>query len=263
MTDNKTRSKEQTDEFKELRDLWHVLRSIHAEKGIDTVEVGNVWAGAIRDSFSRWASEKSLDELCRAGCSPIALALAFRLGDLAVSLVGKWKASVGSTRRRNQTIRALKKAADILGNLMKSFANAIVKDTEGILSPKPQEQLRDWIVTGQNAEWPKNAPAPHPATTIRALRFYASTLQMFESLPKEMQGVSSYTVPKYLISAYVKRATGNFHDAHVSALIGSALGKVYDETTHRVWRSRNYKQLDKHLGWLAEILFGIGVVAVR
>jgi len=84
---------------------------------------------------------------------------------------------------------------------------------------------------------------------------------MFYAVSEETQAHSSDSIPKYLISAYVKRATGDFHDAQVSALIGSALGTgTCDETAHRMWRSRNYAQLEQEYSSLADLLMGIGVV---
>lgn len=58
---------------------------------------------------------------------------------------------------------------------------------------------------------------------------------------------------------------GSFlHDVEVSALIGSALGREgYDETAHRMWRSRNYERLEKGNSSLVQILLGIGVVTAR
>jgi hypothetical protein len=84
---------------------------------------------------------------------------------------------------------------------------------------------------------------------------------MVEALSAETQAHSAESLPKYLLSAYVKQATGDFHDREVSALIGSALGTgIYDETAHRMWRSRNYEQLDKTSSALANLLLGFGVV---
>jgi len=108
--------------------------------------------------------------------------------------------------------------------------------------------------------WPKSAPAPHPSVTIRALRFYASSLRKFDRISNDTGISSSDMLAKYAISAYVHRASGGFHDAEVSTLIGAVLRSVYDETAHRMWRSRNYERIDVGFSFLPNLLVGIGVV---
>lgn len=53
---------------------------------------------------------------------------------------------------------------------------------------------------------------------------------------------------------------GTAATTHVSALIGAALGTVYQEDAHRMWRFRNYEHLDIGHSKLVELLVGLGVV---
>jgi hypothetical protein len=110
------------------------------------------------------------------------------------------------------------------------------------------------------ATWSKDT-APHPATTIQALRQYVSFLRKFSSLAEETRISSTDMLWKYVFSAYVKRATGGFYDAQVSALVGAVLNDVYDETAHRMWRSRNYERMDADFSFLAKLLISIGFVS--
>lgn len=44
-------------------------------------------------------------------------------------------------------------------------------------------------------------------------------------------------------------------------MIGAAIGTDYDETAHRMWRSRHYKQIDKNFSNIAELFTDFGVVS--
>jgi hypothetical protein len=232
-------------------------------KGLDLRQLVHLAAMQKRKSLVQWASEADFDELCQDGCSEVSLALTLWGIEVSQSIEQTWRSAVPSARRRRQTIRILEKAADVLEEIQNSFVTAIPQEVKKSLPDNPRKSLPSdlEIISTAKIEWPEYAPAPHPATTIRALRLYAGALGMFHAMSEETQAHSSDSVPKYLISAYVKRATGDFHDAQVSALIGSALGReIYDETAHRMWRSRNYEQLEKEYSSLAEFLMGIGVV---
>jgi hypothetical protein len=65
---------------------------------------------------------------------------------------------------------------------------------------------------------------------------------------------------KYVLASYVKRSTGRFHDRNVSALIGALTqSSDFNEVAQRMWRSRNYKRLDKHFSWIAALLVAMSV----
>jgi hypothetical protein len=176
-----------------------------------------------------------------------------------------WRSTIGTTRRRDQVVGALLKAADALEEVHERFITALLQDMRVSLDNDLRSMLGD-DPTSPNmpstfAKWPNNAPAPHPATVVKALRLYARALGMFDTISKETQAHSAESFPRYLISAYVKRATGSFHDRDVSTLIGSVVcSPTYDEIAHRMWRSRNYKKLEKEFSFLTELLVGIGVV---
>ena len=198
-----------------------------------------------------WSAEADFDKLCGKGCSEVSLALALRCFRVAQSVERVWRKAVPSARRRQQVGRALDNAADAVEELQNALNLAVLEESKNPPEENPREsapsdrQILN-IVSRMEPEWPPNAPAPSPATMIRALRLYARTLNLFQSISQDTQAHSPDSIPRYLISGYVKRATGEFNDALVATLIGSTLGTgIYDETAHRMWRSRNYKRLEK------------------
>lgn len=250
-------------DYSDLRTLWETYCSIHAENDLDIRAMWHRWAKEQRDSLREWSAETSFDALCENGCAALPLAITVASYQPLSALEKKWRLVVGPPRERDQKIRVLEKAATVLQELQISYADAVASDQKDLLHPEVLEWFRRELISPSHLDvrWPKNATAPHPATVVRSLRRYASCLRMFEAIGDESHVGSTDTLSRYFVSAYVKRATGAFHDAEVSALIGAGLRTSYDETAHRVWRSRNYDRIDTQLSGLVEMLFGFGVVS--
>jgi hypothetical protein len=250
------------DEFSELKQFWETYCSIYAGKGVDVAQMWTDWAKSKRDSLKEWSAEGNFDGLCESGCAPLILAVTVASFRPLGAFERQWRLIVGNSRKRDQKVLALEKAATALEELQNSFAVAVVSTEQGSLQPEILQWLRQELTCPSDlaTTWPKSAPAPHPATVIRALRLYASFLGMFEAIADESHVGTTDTLSRYFVSAYVKRSTGGFHDEDVSALISATLRNSYDETAHRVWRSRNYERIDQELSGLVELLFGIGVV---
>lgn len=97
-----------------------------------------------------------------------------------------------------------------------------------------------------------------PTRIVSQLRFYIKFVNAAESIAADTENNSLAELLKYILSGYVNRATGRFHDRNVSGLIAEISGAVeYNEFAHRMWRSRNYDRLEKHLSGLVELLFAI------
>lgn len=248
-------------EHASLRRLWDNYLSIRAKQGIDMADEFHQWAIAKRDSLKKFGADRSFDELCRSGCQSLPLAMILASIRPLVSLEMKWREVLGSPRQQGQRIRALEKAAVALEDLQASFADAVLADYRRLVPPDMLESVRKELINPSDLEtiWPKTT-APHPATTIHTLRQYVSFLGKFGSIAEETRISSPDMLWKYTLSAYVKRATGGFYDAQVSALIGAVLNEVYDETAHRMWRSRNYERMDADFSFLAKLLISIGLV---
>jgi hypothetical protein len=95
---------------------------------------------------------------------------------------------------------------------------------------------------------------------VSELRFYIKFITLAERLSVYAESNSLTEICKYILAGYVKRSTGRFHDRNVSALIAVLTdSQGFDEVAHRMWRSRNYKRLDKHFSWIAALLVAMSV----
>jgi hypothetical protein len=239
-----------------LQNLWEVYREIFAHRGVDIAEQSAKWAEQKRQSLEEHGATGSFDHLCKHRCAKLPLAIAVGIVQPLRSSGKKWGKIMGATRQRDQKIRALEKAANVLEDLLGLVADELIVDTDGLMDTESRKALRKELVSPrENAlKSATNIYVPDPAITINALRTYASILKNTTASPDMFA--------KYLISAYVYRATGGFHDVEVSSLLGAAMGVFYDETAHRMWRNRNYRRLDKSLGSVADLLIDFGKVSV-
>jgi hypothetical protein len=237
-----------------VQKLWDVYCGIFDRRGVNLLKVSAEWAEEKRQSLKNFSAMGSFDNLCRYGCAAIPLAITFGTIRPIRTSVHKWQGIAGGIREREQKIRALEKAADVLEDLLGSVANQITADLRGSMDPESIDGLRDGLMS-PNQDGLKSISNNYfsdPAITMNALRQYASILENTNDSPD--------IFVRYLISAYVYRATREFHDAEVSALIGAAQGDDYEATAHKAWRNRNYDRLDANLGFLAEILMDLGRV---
>jgi hypothetical protein len=247
-------------EYVSLQGFWDAFCSASSRHGIFWPQFWDEWAKRKRESLKEWSAEASFDKLCMQGCRAIPLAITIEIIQRSPSFDSKWRGVIGSARQREQQIHSLEKAATVLESLLSSFADTILDDYRESLDADLFERVRKETVAPSNLEnWPTTV-LPHPATAIRALREYASILRLFYSFEQEIAVGSALIFSKYLISAYVNKATATFHDPEVSALIGASLRATYDETAHRMWRMRNYERIDEHLSRFADLLVAIGVV---
>lgn len=194
---------------------------MRAASGIDEAGLWREWTRQKRESLKEFAAVGSFDELCRSGCHAFPLAIALAIFQPLQSIESKWQLITGPSRRREQRIRLLEKSAAALEELQTAFVDAMMENPDRSIPPEFLMDLRKKLIYPSNLDtlWPKSAPAPHPATTIHALRFYASSLRKFGRIPDDTGISSSDMLSKYAISAYVQRATGGFHDAEVSTLV--------------------------------------------
>ena len=81
---------------------------------------------------------------------------------------------------------------------------------------------------------------PSPAKMAENLRVYALTVTLIPVLMEKTNARSIRDVERHLVTAYVKRVSGDWHDADVSAIIAAATGRPLDPDTQKKWRVRNY-----------------------
>lgn len=78
----------------------------------------------------------------------------------------------------------------------------------------------------------------------------------------EVDSLSEFA--RYLLVAYVTRATDTFNDRQLSGLLAKLKGpRDYSEEAQRMWRFRNKRRLDKHFNRIADMLLDLGVVISR
>jgi hypothetical protein len=99
---------------------------------------------------------------------------------------------------------------------------------------------------------------------VSELRFYCGFLNMADEVAAEAKVRSISDVTKYILTAYVRRATGHPQDKRVSGLLAEVIGPVtFTEDAHRAWRNRNYKRLEGHFSPLIDYLYTLGEVIAR
>jgi len=96
--------------------------------------------------------------------------------------------------------------------------------------------------------------APGPRQMAAHLRTYQSFASAVPSLMEFANIRNVRDVERHIPTAYVKSATGEWHDREVAALISAATGTNLDEGAHRVWRHRNFSEICVPLGTLWDIV---------
>ncbi|MBB5328425.1 hypothetical protein [Tunturiibacter gelidoferens] len=244
-----------------LQNLWDVYRSTFASRSdiarrLDIADFFAKWAEQKRLAFKRDGAMGSFDDLCRYGCKKLPLAIVVGMKEPVRSFGEKWQKIMGPTRQREQKIKALEKAADALEEVLSSVVDVLTLDFVGSMNPESIKAIRRALITpDQNSLRPAiYSHVQDPAITISALRTYASILKYTTVTSPDM-------FARYLISAYVWRATGDFHDEEVSSLIAAGRDDVYDAQAHKMWRKRNYQRLNESLGSFADLLVDFGKVS--
>jgi hypothetical protein len=220
--------------------FWSSYRELRMAKGFDPDLVLKEWAAEQEKSLTSPGPRKEFAELCKDGCLPQGLALLVALLRSSPLLETFWVEMVGSPNKRDKTARTLEKAAQTLEAL---FGDIVASEK-----------------TSKNEALSKMGRLPI-SSVISELRFYVRFVNFARSLSADTGTRSPAELSKYLLSSYVKRMTGRFHDKSVSYLIEEVFGlQDYNEVAQRMWRLRNYRRLDKHFSWITNILVAMSVV---
>jgi hypothetical protein len=219
--------------------FWNAYRDLQRAKGYDPDLVLKEWAKEQEKSLTSPGPREEFAELCKDGCLPQGLALLVAILRYSPMLETYWVEIVGNPDKRDKTARALEKAAQTL--------EAVFGDI--VASEKSKKEVLSKI---------GRLPI---SSVISELRFHIQVVNFARSLSADTGTRSPAELSKYLLSSYVKRMTGRFHDRSVSGLIGAVLGsQEYDEVAQRMWRSRNYRRLDKHFAWMTNLLVAVSAV---
>jgi hypothetical protein len=231
--------KPRIEELQDERTFWNTVRETGLAKGIDVDQELKVWAADQAKRLASPGAREEFAELCQGGCTPQVLAVIVVLMRNSPGLEIFWKTVMGPAPKRQKTTRTLEKAAATLEEIFGGFI-ALADQDATIFTKMGRIPL---------------------SRVVSELRFYIRLTNLVESVRKKTGSHSLAEVSKYLLSSYVRRMTGNFHDRNISGLVAELTGSVeHTEVAHRMWRSRNYRRLDKHYSWMTNILVAASVV---
>jgi hypothetical protein len=220
--------------------LWTTYREIRRARGIDIVRIYQELAAEQKNCLISPGGREDFAELCEDGCFPIALAAIVALIGYAPVLGGFWTEIVGNPDNREKIARNLENAAQSIESL---FGQAITLEKEG-----------------KETGFTKIGRLPF-SQIVSELRFYIRFINFAQSFSADTEMRSPIELGKYLLTSYVKRMTGRFHDRSVSTLVGEITNSVeYNEVAHRMWRMRNYRRIEKHFSWITRFLVAMSVV---
>ena len=228
------------DDFEVEQDFWNAIRQMYG-KAIDIDKFLAEWTHEQAEKLASDEAKAYFDTLCAAGCPRQVLAFVVALLRFAPCIENFWTEVVGRPRKRERVVRVFETAASTIEEAFKEMIEA--ED-----SVRPQTF----------------ALFDRPSHVAGQLRLYCRIINFAETLSTDTEARSIREMVRFVLSSYVKRATGRFHDKEVSALIGAVEGRVdYDEVAHRMWRNRNYPRLSKHLSKATDFLFAMGTVIAR
>jgi hypothetical protein len=220
--------------------FWSSYRELRRARGFDPDLVLKEWTAELKKSLTSPGPREEFAELCKDGCLPQALALLVAMLRYSPMLETYWVEMVGNPDKRDKTARTLEKAAQTLETL---FGDIVASEK-----------------SGKNEMLPKIGRFSI-SSVISELRFHVRVINFARSLSADTGTRSPAEISRYLLSNYVKRMTGRFHDKSVSCLLGEVLGSQdYNEVAQRMWRLRNYRRLEKHFSWMTNLLVAMSVV---
>ncbi|MFY9529263.1 MAG: hypothetical protein WBC04_14110 [Candidatus Acidiferrales bacterium] len=227
------------EELQDERIFWNTFRETRLAKGINVDREFAEWAADQAKRLTSPGAREDFAELCQGGCTPQVLAVIVALMRNSPGLEIFWQTVIGPPPKRQKATRTLERAAATLEEIFGGF-----------------------IAMGDQDAAAFNKMGRIPVSrVVSELRFYIRFINLAESVRKDTGSHSLAEVSKYLLSSYVRRMTGSFHDRNVSGLVGELTGSTdYNEVAHRMWRLRNYRRLDKHYSWMTNILVAASVV---
>jgi hypothetical protein len=233
----------QTDPYENEQALWNLYRQTRQSAGIDIDKFYADCAEHVKRDLTSPGAREDFTELCKDGCFAQAIVAIITLIQYCPRLENFWKMIVGPPENRQRVIRTLENAATSLEGL---FAIPISLENE----KSPEEYARIGRIP--------------PSRMIAELRLYSRAIGIAEKFAVETDTHSLAEFSKYILSSYVNRMTGSFHDRNVSGLIGETTDSPdYNEVAHRMWRHRNYERLDKVFSGVSGLVVAISIVMNR
>jgi putative transposase len=131
-------------------------------------------------------------------------------------------------------------------------AARVMADLETFMVPvQPKHGQTDWLPAIDDN------PLAKLADNLKA---YLEALDMPDRIVKHLGARSLPQFLKFLLTAYVRLATGKWQDRNVSAIIAESLReRAYNVEAHRMWRDRNCSRFSRRLATPLTILKDFGV----
>lgn len=228
------------EELDAMLNFWNTFCERRRARGFDPDMTLKEWAAEQERFLTSPGPREEFAELCKHGCLLQVLALLVAMLRNSPLLETFWVEMVGNPDNRDKAARAIENAAQTLEGL---HGDVLASEKEGI-----------------NEEFAKMGRLPI-SSVVSELRFHVQLINFAKTLSADTETRSPTELSKYLLSSYVKRMTGRFHDGGVSALIGELVGSQdYNEVAQRMWRSRNYRRIEKHFSWMTHLLVAMSVV---
>jgi hypothetical protein len=202
---------------------------VFATKGLDLPRIANQWANDYLRELGERGSNVELGQLLRSGCKKLPLAASIKTGALLSSAPTVYREVMGRTEEIERMCRDLNKTANLFDGIVKSLS------------------------LDASSEWPMKTVLPSPNQMAEYLRMYTSVINLGPVLLNITKANSIRDIERHVLTAYVKRATGEWHDGKVSAIIAAATGQTLDEDTHRKWRNRNFSGINLPLNLISAI----------
>lgn len=212
-----------------LQQAIYLILTIFKTRGVDLPKALAGWTDRYLEGLGELGADFEIRELLRAGCKKIPLAAALKGGVVLAQLPSAYYDALGDTKRLAQLAEQLETTALLFDGMARQVASAIPPDAALGTTPGPKKMaayLREY----------------------QALARFVPLLMQTANIRKV------HDVERHLPTAYVKNATGDWHDREVAALISAATGTELDEGAHRVWRNRNFSEINLPLGRLWEII---------
>jgi hypothetical protein len=223
-----------------VRQLWEVYAEILKKRGYDIDQLLRDWTQKQVAKLGSPGAQTDFEELSASGCVPQLLAALLALLKWSPAMESFWQQMYGNPEKRRVVVRSLEKSALALEGL---FNFVIALEDEDVANK-----------FGELGRIP-------PSRLVSELRFYARMLDFMNRLPSETKTRSLKEFAKFVLTDYVKAATGRFRDRNVSALLGEVIGPPdYNEVAHRMWRLRNFVRMKSHYSRLSDLLLNIGQV---
>jgi len=233
--------KPKIEELAEELAFWNTYREVCRARKVDIARLYSEWAAELEQGLTSPGARENFTELCEAGCFPQGLAALVLLLRYVPYLEKFFTEMVGQPSYRDKAARSLENAAQTLETLYAGFI-ALGKDAEN----------EQFTKLGRIAI----------SRVVSDLRFHVKFINAAQLLKTDTETRSPAEVARYLLTGYVRRMTGRFHDECLSGLVGEIVKGTddYNDVAQRMWRSRNYKRLEKHYSWMVKFLVAMSVV---